>query len=748
MVAGPGYGKTSFMMDLLKSAPGFSAYYALDEAAQQPNRFLTCLMLTAGLKPREWLMNGTSDYSAIEDNQDCTTVILASEIVTFMAANAGRTSLLAIDDLHMVDANPKVAASLRLIIPGLPPNWTLILASRTPIPLNKLRLGGRLVEIQARQLCFTPSEIQDYARQTRGIELRRSEAQAIWRATHGWPAAVAGLGPWLTTSPDVRTAIDARVGLGDDLSHYLEHDILARLQRFEHDVMLTAGLLPRVALPRDEAFLPGRPGEAEAVLDDFVARGFFVTRTGHRTFTVHPLVRECARRRALRDTPGAAGLVAAAAHVEQTGDHGQAVSYYLMAGHLESASRAIRSMVIESTHPGLAEARVEWLPLLPQPPHDDPPLPWLLVAGAALHQNQGDYRRATELYEAAASCLLATDDRQGTLSVLVGWAFCLASQSLHEEALAVVERCRGLADSAQQRVELLATEAAQLLQLCRWNKAMAKYDEALALTPADAPWSLTSRMRIGANKSVMLHHLGFYERGRAEIERVLSICDSKTSFLYALALNNAATMNIRTGNYDQARRQVDEAERLSLSHGYSYIECPVLLNRTLLAEADGQSRQAFALAKRALKAALHSTHKGDEYWCLLVIGDICRRAKNAARALAVPRSGAGGRDRARRHGRVRPRACPHPHGLGHGAAATGGGSGEAAARERPHREGRRTQRHVGARVPLPGLVARPRRPPGGDPPVPLHRNAPRRGAPPRALPLPGGEGGHADLGAV
>ena len=49
---------------------------------------------------------------------------------------AGQKTIVAIDDLHLVDSSPGVATVLNLLVRGLPPAWTLVLSSRRPLPLR------------------------------------------------------------------------------------------------------------------------------------------------------------------------------------------------------------------------------------------------------------------------------------------------------------------------------------------------------------------------------------------------------------------------------------------------------------------------------------------------------------------------------------------------------------------------------------------------------------------------------------
>ncbi len=206
--------------------------------------------------------------------------------------------------------------------------------------------------LKGRELRLTPREVAAWARQNWAVQLQPSEARALWRVTEGWPAALVLLGQHLLSrGADVtRKDIVGVIARGRDLRAYLERHILSGLDPLAAQTMLTAALLPRVIFPRDEAFLPGLPGQAEAILEDFVSRGFLVTRAGRRSYTLHPLLRGFAEREAWRGD-NATGLIGRAAeHLERCGEHHQAASLYLRAGRLEDAARPLRALALSSLY--------------------------------------------------------------------------------------------------------------------------------------------------------------------------------------------------------------------------------------------------------------------------------------------------------------------------------------------------------------------------------------------------------------
>ena len=320
---------------------------------------------------------------------------MAATLVDAISAQARRPTILAIDDLHLIDSAPEVMQALQLLVRSLPPGWVVLLSSRRRLllDLDTVSLGGRLLRLHGRDLRLTPREVAAWARQNWAVMLEPSEARALWRLTEGWPAALALLGQHLQTR---RPQIDRRdvinvMAHGRELRAYLEEYVISGLEPLAAQTILTASLLPRVVFPRDEAFLPGETGQAESLLEDFVSRGFLVTATGRRSFTLHPLLRGFAERE-LWPREAETGLIRRAAdHLEQNGENREAAYLYLRAGYFEDAVQPLRTLAVSSLNVVVDFARNEWLDLIPE--HVVQDQPWLLVAKAKALQQQSEYSR-------------------------------------------------------------------------------------------------------------------------------------------------------------------------------------------------------------------------------------------------------------------------------------------------------------------------------------------------------------------
>ena len=113
-------------------------------------------------------------------------------IAQFAAALAGlpQPIRLILDDVQEL-VDPHALDGLRAFIRVKPATVQLVLASRfdPPLSLPRLRLAGRLWELRAAQLSFTPPQTAALLENS-GLRLSPQQVEVLHRRTGGWAAGL------------------------------------------------------------------------------------------------------------------------------------------------------------------------------------------------------------------------------------------------------------------------------------------------------------------------------------------------------------------------------------------------------------------------------------------------------------------------------------------------------------------------------------------------------------------------------
>jgi ATP/maltotriose-dependent transcriptional regulator MalT len=102
-------------------------------------------------------------------------------------AGYGKTTLLVLDDYHLITAQP-VHDVLTFLLDHSPRNLHLVIATRAdpPLSLTRLRGQGQLTELRQSDLRFTPGEAFAFLHRVAGLSLAESDVGVLADRTEGW----------------------------------------------------------------------------------------------------------------------------------------------------------------------------------------------------------------------------------------------------------------------------------------------------------------------------------------------------------------------------------------------------------------------------------------------------------------------------------------------------------------------------------------------------------------------------------
>jgi LuxR family maltose regulon positive regulatory protein len=203
LVSAPaGFGKTTLVSDWLRHLDIPAAWFSLDEADNDPVRFLiyyVAALHTIEVQQTPASKIGEEVLGMLQSPQPPPTEAILTTLLNQIAALPVRIVLI-LDDYHLIEAQP-IHDALNFLLEHLPPHtgpggqrqgMHLVIATREdpPLSLARLRARGELIELRAADLRFTSAETAEFLNQMMGLNLSAKDIAALETRTEGW---VAGL---------------------------------------------------------------------------------------------------------------------------------------------------------------------------------------------------------------------------------------------------------------------------------------------------------------------------------------------------------------------------------------------------------------------------------------------------------------------------------------------------------------------------------------------------------------------------
>lgn len=183
LTAPAGYGKTTVLASWLAHIEDPVAWLTLHEDDNDSIRF--CRYLIAALQ-RQWQTLGVRAQLLIDSSPRIQVETLYAELLNEIAI-LPTSIVLVLDDYHLIHA-AEIHNGLQFLLTHAPPNFHLIISSRTapPLPIARLRAKGALLEINQQACSFSTTETVEYLQRVMATTFSRDECVALGQATAGW----------------------------------------------------------------------------------------------------------------------------------------------------------------------------------------------------------------------------------------------------------------------------------------------------------------------------------------------------------------------------------------------------------------------------------------------------------------------------------------------------------------------------------------------------------------------------------
>ena len=238
-----GFGKTTLVSAWLALCGRPVAWLSLDEADNDPTRFLT--YLAAALRTIVPTI-GAGPMGLLQSPQpppiDALLPMLLNEIATL-----SQPAILVLDDYHLLDAGP-IDQALAFLVERLPPQLHLVIATRVdpPLPLARLRARGHVTELRAADLRFTSAEVTAFFTEVMDLSLSEEDIVALEVRTEGWIAGLQLAALSMQGHQDVPGFIRAFTGDHRYILDYLVEEVLHRQPEEGRSFLLQTSILDRL----------------------------------------------------------------------------------------------------------------------------------------------------------------------------------------------------------------------------------------------------------------------------------------------------------------------------------------------------------------------------------------------------------------------------------------------------------------------------------------------------------------------
>jgi DNA-binding CsgD family transcriptional regulator/tetratricopeptide (TPR) repeat protein len=286
-----------------------------------------------------------------------------SDLAMWMHAHVkAYTGTIAIDDLHVAEADPEVSRFLASLVERTKGRTRWIVASRSSLDLpvgSWLAYGESDLHVDERDLMFTLEEARETAKSVR-VAVRDEELNEILTMTEGWPTALSFALRTSTRSVDLRNiAATTR----EMVYRFLAEQVYASLAPEQRALLHLIGMLPEIDL---EVVRVAGFASTKATVEALRDRVSFIYPERPGVYRCHDLFREFLQHELELQGEEAVRRVQmqAAGALERSRHVAQALALYTRAGAQSDVLRVISHSgfdLIEQAHTDVVHAALDVL---------------------------------------------------------------------------------------------------------------------------------------------------------------------------------------------------------------------------------------------------------------------------------------------------------------------------------------------------------------------------------------------------
>jgi LuxR family maltose regulon positive regulatory protein len=632
-----GYGKTSTLVGFAQRSPIPVCWYTADERDRDLGLFVEYLLGAVGERFPDFGDRTRSALASLADDFAHIPVGIAEELANEILA-LDVPLVVIIDNYESLDGTLGIQGFVRRFLEILPPNCHLMLGSRAlpDVPVTRLVAKRQLVGLAARDLSFTPQEIQELL-QLSQIQISKAQAEMIAASSEGWITGILLLVDLLRE--DVNPALLGAREATAETYGYLATEVLDRQPPDVQHFLGTSSVLREMSVLLCREVLNIR--EPGVLLAELERRNLFITRFGRgsgATYRYHNLFRDFLHQRLRRrDSARYVELhLRAAAWFDQANDVEGAVYHYLAAEAYPEAIALMERVAREWLVRGRVETLLDWAERLPE--SVKPQSPRLSLYQGKVLTDRYDFDGARQALVYAEAGFDARGARVTDLAeVYLQRALLELFGGRYENAIAEAQKALGMLDQDEvmERAHAQRYIGKAYVGLGRFDEGIAALENALA-----------QYRRIGSLYDVgnCLQDLGaaFGDLGRLDkaaiyLNEALAIVRRLgASAPLMVALDSLGYLHYLRGEYREALLLYEEGLAVARREGDLQNQAYIALGMADLYRDMGSYDRAESLYQ-VVKQLAAETESGHATHALMAQADMERWRGNPAKSMALLR---------------------------------------------------------------------------------------------------------------
>ncbi|HEY4036625.1 MAG TPA: LuxR C-terminal-related transcriptional regulator, partial [Ktedonobacteraceae bacterium] len=247
LVSAPaGFGKTTLLAAWAQSLQARNpqlCWLSLDEEDNDPRLFWTYILTALN---RQLPDRFTPLLMQLQSPQPPPFKYILTAMINLIVESSEHF-LLILDDYHLI-TEQEVHTTLSYLVEHLPPQFHIILATRTdpPLPLSLLRTRQQMLEVRTDELRCTTEETEAFFHEMMGIHLPDETIQQVTTRTEGWLVGLRLLALSLPEHADPTTLLEEISGDQRYILDYLTQEVLRRQPTEVQTFLLSTSILEQL----------------------------------------------------------------------------------------------------------------------------------------------------------------------------------------------------------------------------------------------------------------------------------------------------------------------------------------------------------------------------------------------------------------------------------------------------------------------------------------------------------------------